>query len=119
LPVPQLQVPHGELVAGKLINIRVYLPYVRPEIAVKLWVEDCQTRWLLDGPHLLTNLLPKPSGELEAMTQIDIPFGCLEIRIEAIAINTTTQQESHKVSIQRTVIPPDLPNLPLDELMGI
>jgi hypothetical protein len=119
LPVPQLHLPQGELIAGKSIRIRVYLPYVRPQLAVKLWVEDCQTRWLVDGPHLLTDLLPKPSGELEAMTQIEIPFGCLEIRIEAIAIDTTTQQESHKVSIQRTVIPPGLPNLRLDELMGI
>lgn len=119
LPVPQLHVPQGELVAGKSIRIRVHLPYVRPQIAVKLWIEDCQTRWLLDGPHLLTNLLPKSSGGLEVMTQIDIPFGCLEIRIEAIAVDTTTQQESHKVTIQRTVIPPNLPNLRLDELMGI
>ena len=119
LPIPQLHVPEGELIAGKFIIVRVVLPEVPPQVVVKLWVEDCQTRWLLDGPHLLTNLLPNVLGGLEVMTQLNIPFGCLEIRLEAIALDLTTQQESHKVTIVRTVIPPDLPNLQLDELLGM
>ncbi|MEH2011065.1 hypothetical protein [Nostoc sp.] len=119
LPIPQLHVPEGELIAGKYIIVRVVLPEVPPQVVVKLWVEDCQTRWLLDGPHLLTNLLPNVLGGLEVMTQLNIPFGCLEIRLEAIALDLTTQQESHKVTIVRTVIPPDLPNLQLDELLGM
>ncbi|ACC83860.1 hypothetical protein [Nostoc punctiforme] len=119
LPIPQLYVPEGELIADKLIIVRVVLPEVPPQVVVKLWVEDYQTRWLLDGPHLLTNLLPNVLGGLEVMTQLKIPFGCLEIRIEAIALDLTTQQESHKVTIVRTVIPPDLPNLQLDELLGM
>jgi hypothetical protein len=117
LPIPQLHVPEGELIAGKFVIVRVVLPEVSPQVVVKLWLEDCQTRWLLDGPHLLTNLLPNASGALEVMTQLNIPFGCLEIRLEAIALNLITQQESHKVTIVRTVIPPDLPNLQLDELL--
>ncbi|WP_254625812.1 hypothetical protein [Nostoc sp. TCL240-02] len=119
LPIPQLHVPEGELIADKLIIVRVVLPEVPPQVVVKLWVEDYQTRWLLDGPHLLTNLLPSVLGGLEVMTQLKIPFGCLEIRIEAIALDLTTQQESHKVTTVRTVIPPDLPNLQLDELLGM
>jgi hypothetical protein len=119
LPIPQLDVPSGELIAGKSIRVRVYLPYVREQMAVKLWMEDCQTRWLLDGPHLLKNLLPNSLGDLEVMTHFNIPFGCLEIRLEAIAIDMATQQESHKVTIGRTVIPPDLPTLQLDQLLGI
>ncbi|MEH1769230.1 MAG: hypothetical protein V7L27_31100 [Nostoc sp.] len=119
LPIPQLHVPEGELIAGKFIIVRVVLPEVPPQVVIKLWVEDYQTRWLLDGPHLLTNLLPNASGGLEVMTQLNIPFGCLEIRLEAIALDLTTQQESHKVTILRTVIPPDLPDLQLDELLGI
>ena len=88
-------------------------------MAIKIWVEDCQTRWLLEGPHLLT-LLPSTSSKgTEAYAELNIPFGCLEIRIEAIAFDMATQQESHKVSIQRTVIPPDLPTLQYDELLGI
>jgi hypothetical protein len=119
LPIPQLHVPSGELIAGKSVRVRVHLPYARPQMAVKLWMEDCQTRWLLDGPHLLKNLLPNSLGDLEVMTQLNIPFGCLEIRLEAIAIDMVTQQESHKVTIGRTVIPPDLPTLQLDELLGM
>ncbi|WP_196510525.1 hypothetical protein, partial [Nostoc sp. NZL] len=119
LPIPELHIPDGELIAGKLIIVRVVLPEVPPQVVVKLWVEDYQTRWLLEGPHLLANLLPNALGGLEVMTQLNIPFGCLEIRLEAIALDLTTQQESHKVTIVRTVIPPDLPNLQLDELLGM
>jgi hypothetical protein len=120
LPIPQLSLPNGELISGNTIRVRVVVPEIRPQTAVKLWLEDCQTRWLLEGPHILTDLLPNPFGEgMEAIAEINIPFGCLELRIEAIAIDIVTQQESHKASIQRTVIPPDLPTLHMDELLGI
>jgi hypothetical protein len=119
LPIPELHVPEGELIAGKSVIVRVVVPEVPGKLAIKLWVGDYQTRWLLDGPHLLTNLLPNALGGLEVMTQLNIPFGCLEIRLEAIALDPTTQQESHKVTVVRTVIPPDLPSLELDELLGM
>ncbi|MDP5337378.1 MAG: hypothetical protein NWQ28_02225, partial [Nodularia sp. (in: cyanobacteria)] len=119
LPIPLLHVPDGELIAGTSVRVRVELPTVSPQIVVKLWVEDCQTRGLLDGLHLLTDLLPNHLGGLEVMTQLNIPFGCLEISLEAIAFNQATEQESHKVTVLRNVIPPDLPNLQLDELLGI
>ncbi|MEB3215183.1 MAG: hypothetical protein VKN72_02845 [Nostocales cyanobacterium 94392] len=119
LPIPQLYVPQGELISGKFLNVRVRLPQGNSHLAVKLWLEDCQTRHLLDGPHLITNLTPNKNGELEVITKLNIPFGCIEIRLEAIAINTTTQQESHKLTIQRTVIPPDLPNIQIDAILGM
>ncbi|MEH2079847.1 MAG: hypothetical protein V7K89_07485 [Nostoc sp.] len=119
LPTPHLYVPEGELIAGKSVIVRVVLPELPSQVVVKLWLKDYQTRYLLDGPHLLTNLLPNASVGLEVMTQLNIPFGCLEIRLEAIALDLTTQQESHKVTIVRTVIPPDLPDLQLDELLGM
>jgi hypothetical protein len=119
LPTPQLYVPQGELIAGKSVNVRVRLPQINSDLAVKLWLEDCQTRHLLDDPHLLTNLTPNKNGELEVITKLNIPFGCIEIRLEAIAINRTTQQESHKSTIQRTVIPPDLPNIQFDAILGM
>jgi hypothetical protein len=118
LPTPQLYVPEGELICGKFVRVRVLLDCGRPKIAIKLWVEDCQTRRILDDPCLLTNLLPTTSG-LEVTTQIHIPLGCLEVRIEAIAVDTANQQESHKATVVRTVIPEDLPTLQLDELLGI
>lgn len=119
LPIPQLYVPEGELISGKSITIRVELPKTRPQVAIKLWLEDCQTRYLLDDPHVLKNLLPTAKGGLEVITQLTIPFGCIEIRLEAIALDLDTQQESHKVTTVRQVVPPDLPALPLDELLGI
>ena len=119
LPVPQIHLPEGELISGKSVMVRVRLAEERSQVAVKLWVEDCQTRRLLDGPRLLTNLLPNFLGGLEVITYINVPFGCLEIRVEAIAINMPTQLESHKASLLRTVIPPDLPTLQPDELLGI
>ena len=119
LPTPQLYISQGQLLAGKSINVRVRLPQGNSHLAVKLWLEDCQTRNLLYIPHLLTNLTPNNNGELEVITKLDIPFGCLEIRLEAIAINTSSLIESHKCTIQRTVIPPDLPNIPLDAILGM
>ncbi|OUL24093.1 hypothetical protein BV372_29130 [Nostoc sp. T09] len=119
LPTPKLHVPEGELIAGTSVRVRVELPQVSSEVVIKLWIEDCQTRWLMDGPHLLKNLQMNSLAELEVTTQLHIPFGCLEMRVEAIALDPQTQQESHKVTITRTVIPPDLPTLQLDELLGI
>ncbi len=119
LPTPKLQIPQGELISGTSIRVRVQLPEVEEQVAVKLWLEDCQTRSLLSGPHLITNLLSHPTKGLEAMTLLHIPFGCLKIRIEAIAIDLLTQQESHKFSILREVIPPNLPKIRLDEVMQI
>lgn len=119
LPIPQLYVPDGELIAGSNIRVKVELPVVPPEIVIKLWMKDFQTRWLLDGPHLLAEFLPNNVGNLEVITQLNIPFGCVEILVEAIAYHPTTQQESHKVTVVRNVIPPNLPQLQLDELLGI
>jgi hypothetical protein len=119
LPVPQLFLSQGELIAGKLVRIRVELSQSLPDVAIKLWVEDCQTRWLLDGPHLITDLIDNHLGGMEAISEFNVPFGCMEVRVEAIALNLNTQQESHKTSLRRNVIPPDLPSLRLDEILGI
>jgi hypothetical protein len=120
LPVPQINLPKKELVSGNKVRVRILLKEMRPNTAIKLWVEDCQTRWLLEGPHLLTDLLPNPfESGMEVITELNIPFGCVEIRVEAVSIDIATQLESDKVSIQRTVVPPDLPALQFDELLGI
>lgn len=119
LPIPQLYIPNGELVSGKTIRVKVSLEPVSIQVAVKFWVEDTQTRWLLFGPQLLTNLLPNQQGNLETMTQLSIPFGCMKIRLEAIAVDLVTEQESHKVSIIRSVVPPNLPSLQIDRVLGI
>jgi hypothetical protein len=119
LPIPQLHLPDGELISGTSVRVRVQLPCLRPGIAVKLWVEDCQMRWLLDGPRLLTNLLPNRFGGSEVITSIHIPFGCLEIRLEAVSVDTASKQESHKITVVRTVVPQTLLLCQLDEVLGL
>jgi hypothetical protein len=118
-PTPQLSLPEGELVAGTSVVVRVELPEVLSSVAVKLWVEDYQTRSLLDGPHILSDLRANAWGGSETTIYLKVPFGCLEIRLAAIALNPTTQQESNKVTVIKTVIPPDLPTIELDEILGM
>ena len=115
VPMPTLEVTTGELTAGKSINIRVKLPNLLPRIYVKLWVTDRQTRSLLDGPRWLVDFLPNGLGALEAMIPLTVPFGSVELRFEAIAVEMHTQRESHKVTIDRLVVPPDLPIVSLDD----
>ncbi|MBP5971683.1 hypothetical protein HW132_02765 [Brasilonema sp. CT11] len=119
LPVPQLHLSSGELISGKFVRIRIQLAPVADEVAVKLWILDCQTRGLIGEPRWLTNLRLNPAGVLEEITNLRVPFGCLEIRLEAIAVNKATQQESHKVSILLSVMPPDLARLQLNEVFGV
>ena len=120
MPVPKLEVQKGELVAGQAILVRVQVsPLHGVQLAVKLWVQDCQTRLLLDGPRWIDDLVPDGLGSLESTLDLTVPLGSLEIRFEAIAVDSVTQQESHKVSIDRTVIPPDLPSVqPLEDALS-
>ncbi|MBW4660475.1 MAG: hypothetical protein KME15_17520 [Drouetiella hepatica Uher 2000/2452] len=108
ISTPQLDVPTGELVSGQTIDITVKIPDTYSRISVKLWTHDRQSRSLLDGPHWLMEFSPDGFGNLVSKTQIMVPFGCLEVQLEAIAIDMTTQFESDKVSVMRSVIPPDL-----------
>ncbi|MEI3652507.1 MAG: hypothetical protein V6D39_21575 [Dolichospermum lemmermannii FEM_B0920] len=119
LPTPQLYLSEGELVAGTSVMVRVKLPEVSSSVVVKLWVEDYQTRSLLDRPHILPDLRSNAWGEWETAIYLKIPFGCLEIRLSAIALHQTTQQESDKFTIIKTVIPPNLPTIKMDEMLGM
>jgi len=115
IPAPLLEVSEGELIAGEPVMVRVKLPPHPGAIYVKLWVQDCQTRHLLDGPRAFVDFTPNQSGELETITQLLVPPGSLEIRLEAIAIDIESQRESHKAIVERRAIPPDLTNSPRDE----
>jgi hypothetical protein len=115
VPNPQLEVPVGELVSGKPVTVRVRMPDLPCRIYVKFWVNDRQTRSLLDGPRWLVDFNPTGLGDLEATTQLTVPFGSLEIQFEAIAIEMATQRESHKVVAARMVVPPDTPTLSFPE----
>ncbi|MFB2981013.1 hypothetical protein [Microseira sp. BLCC-F43] len=116
IPTPKLEVfPSGELTSGQKVRVRVTLPYGLPRLGVKLWIVDRQTRSLLEEPRLIGDFAPNGWGQVEAISQVTVPFGCLEMRFEAIAQEIQTKRESHKVTIDRTVLPPDLPTIPLDE----
>ena len=115
VPTPSLNLASEELIAGQAIVVRAKLPNLLPRFYVKFWINDRQTRALLDGPRWLVDFTPNGLGDLEASTQLTVPFGSLEIQLEAIAVEVATQRESHKVVLDRAVIPPNLPDLSLDE----
>jgi hypothetical protein len=115
LPAPSVFIPTNELPAGEPVTVRVKLPPHPTRLCVKLWVQDRQSRSLLDGPRWLMDLIPDGAGKMEAMTQFIVPFGSVEIRLEAIAVDIDSQRESHKVSVDCVVIPPDLSDFSLDE----
>ncbi|MBO1349000.1 MAG: hypothetical protein EBE86_017165 [Hormoscilla sp. GUM202] len=115
VPKPELQVPEGELVAGESIIILVKLPNLLSRFYVKLWVLDPQTRTLLEQPRWLTKFQPHLYQDgMETNTEFPVPFGCMEIQIEAIAVEVYTQRESHKVTVSRMVVPPNLPELRIE-----
>lgn len=116
IPTPKLEViPNTELSSGQKVRVRVTLPYGLPRLGVKLWIQDRQTRSLLEDPRWVSDFAPNGWGQVEATTQVTVPFGCLEIRFEAIATELKTKRESHKVTIDRTVIPPDLPMMQMED----
>lgn len=116
VPVPELLIPPGELISGERVTLTVKLPGGGRPVYVKLWVADPQTHTILDGPRWITGFVPDGFGGLMARNKLTIPHGCLEVKVEAIAIDTATQRESHKVSLPRSVVPPNLPTFSMDDL---
>jgi hypothetical protein len=111
VPIPELIVPPGELIAGESVSVCVKLPADSASMYVKLWVKDRQTRSLVDGPRYIMDFSPSGSGTMDAMTQLIVPLGCLEIWFEAVAIDSHRHRESYKATIERVVVPPNLPRL--------
>lgn len=113
---PVLIIPEGELTPGKSVIIRVKLPENLPErTGVKLWLQDRQTRSLLNEPTWLTNFSTNGRGEVEAIGEIAIPYSSVEIQFEAIAIEMSTQRQSYKVSLSRLVGPAAPISLPQED----
>jgi hypothetical protein len=90
------------------VRVRVKLPNILPKLYVKLWINDRQSRTLMDGPRWMVDFAPNGRDELETMTQLTVPFGSLEIQIAAIAVEAATKRESYRTVIDREVIPPNL-----------
>jgi len=116
IPTPEILLPAGELVAGETVTVVVRLPDQPARIYVKLWVYDRQTRSMAEPPRWLVNFYPDGQGCLRATAQLPVPQGCLEVVVEAIAVEVLTQRESRKVSIARPVVPANLPSLSIDDV---
>jgi hypothetical protein len=109
VPLPSLEIADRELVAGVPISVRVKLAAIAPQLVVKIWVKDCQSRSLVDGPRWLFDFSPIADGsEVASQTQITLPLGSMEVAFEAIAVEMLTQRESHKTRVTRSVAPPNM-----------
>ncbi|MDV3353272.1 hypothetical protein QGP82_31655 [Leptothoe sp. LEGE 181152] len=104
---PILDVPEQELIAGEWMAIKVRVPAGDYQPYVKVWMNDLQTRTMIDSPRLLMQFIPNDSNELETLMRVQIPHGCLELQVAAISIDMATLQESRKVVQNRRVMPPD------------
>ncbi|MEG3874551.1 hypothetical protein QUB36_00880 [Microcoleus sp. AT8-B1] len=114
VPMPILELPRAEIIAGQAVKVQVQLPELMPRIYVKVWVYDRQTYLILDGPRWITEFKANGLGNVRASVELEIPYGCMEVEFEAIAVEMQTQRESHKVSVHRQVLPPAGPTLPLE-----
>jgi len=114
VPMPILELPRAEIIAGQAVKVQVQLPELMPRIYVKVWVYDRQTYLILDGPRWITEFKANGLGNVRASIELEIPYGCMEVEFEAIAVEMQTQRESHKVSVHRQVLPPAGPTLPLE-----
>jgi len=115
VPMPVLELPRAEIIAGGPVKVQVQLPELMPRIYVKVWVFDRQTYLILDGPRWITEFKANGLGSVRASVELEIPYGCMEVEFEAIAVEMQTQRESHKISVHRQVLPPAGPTLPLEE----
>ncbi|MEG5138754.1 MULTISPECIES: hypothetical protein [unclassified Microcoleus] len=115
VPMPVLELPRAQILAGQAVTVKVQLPELMPRIYVKVWVFDRQTYLILDGPRWITEFQANGLGNMRASIELEIPYGCMEVEFEAIAVEMQTQRESHKISVHRQVLPPAGPLLPLDE----
>ena len=115
VPMPVLELPRAQILAGQAVTVKVQLPELMPRIYVKVWVFDRQSYLILDGPRWITEFTANGLGNVRASIELEIPYGCMEVEFEAIAVEMQTQRESHKISVHRQVLPPAGPLLPLDE----
>ena len=108
IPTPDIIIPEGEIVSGTPMIITVRLPAIAPKFFVKFWIKDLQTRTIVDGPRWLLDFSIVPDTDfIETRTNISIPLSSIDVAFEAIAIESQTQRESHKVRVIRAVIPPN------------
>ncbi len=108
IPIPEIIISAGEIVSGTPMLITVRLPALTSKFFVKFWIKDLQTRMIVDGPRWLLDFSAVPNAEfIETRTNTSIPLSSIDVAFEAIAIEATSQRESHKARITRAVTPPN------------
>jgi hypothetical protein len=116
IPVPSIDLPSDTLIAGEPVTLTVRLPQTPSHLLVKVWMLDCQSRTLAADPYWIRQFLPTLPGFLEAIVDLTVPLGCLEIQLEAMTIEPASQRESHKFSVVRAIVPADLVPADLNDL---
>jgi hypothetical protein len=107
IPEPELAIARLELVAGQRLEVELRVAAEPTRLCAKIWMTDCQTRTLLMEPMLVTDFIHGFDEVLETCVDMNVPLGCMELQIEAIAIEPISQRESRKVVLRRSVLPPD------------
>ncbi len=116
VPDPIVTITQSELIGGKTTIAHFKLPDILPKIYVKVWVNDRQNRTIIEAPRWIIDFKPDGHGNLEATTELKVPFESVEIQIEAIAVEVMTNRESHKVTLDRRIVSEQLPDLWSDDL---
>ncbi|HIK44171.1 MAG TPA: hypothetical protein IGR64_04705 [Leptolyngbyaceae cyanobacterium M65_K2018_010] len=115
-PVPLIELPGGELVAGESVLVTLRVPFHPNRLYIKVWITDPQTRSLVDEPRQVMHLSPNGHGQLEGTIQLTVPLGCLEAQFEAIAVDMVNQQESYKATVHSPITPAGVTTPGLDDL---
>ena len=118
VPTPIVTIADSELIGGKTAIVRFKLPDLMPKIYVKVWVSDRQNRTIIEPSRWIIDFKPNGHGDLEATTELKVPFESIEIQIEAIAVEVMTNRESHKVTLDRRIVSEELPDLWEDDSLG-
>jgi hypothetical protein len=102
-----LEILSDRLIPDTPTPVKIRMPEVGSPLYVKLWIQDRQTRQLLEPPRWLTQFRPDGRDRLETLTEIRLPYGVLEVQINAICVEVATQRESLKAAIERRLDPAD------------
>ncbi|MBW4620238.1 MAG: hypothetical protein KME17_12900 [Cyanosarcina radialis HA8281-LM2] len=102
-PTPELILPPGILKAGESLRAIVKLPSGANSMSVRLWVQDCQTRFIVDGPYWLEGFYPRGSDFIEAIIELTVPNSSREIQLTAVTFDPDNHRESYKAIVDRSI----------------
>lgn len=105
VPTPRLSVATDPLVGGQPAIVRVRVADTGAQLLVKFWVQDRQTRDFIVMPQWLSQMRPNGLDELEAKITLNLPPDLLEVTLQAITMDASTNRQSHRAELVATVVP--------------